>query len=450
MSRILILLLITAASSAADLPPWPLRSFDVGNHGQAPYVMQTTDLEIVWHNFTVPWDSYAPSQFTEVLISADGLWYMCFTDEAAPIKFFAFDPSNDSMVALYPGNPCDNILMLPNGSFAIIECGATNSWVNIMDSRLRITNSLLYAGPVVWIWLSMDGSVMFVGHCTDQAELTNCNITATNLATAETVWSTPIPVSHWQFAPGFFFPAISEDGSRIYVMITDPWVPVHSNMSAFSTSTGEQLWSRELYVEPGQPPCFSIEVFQALVVGCGDGSDGGSVFAGCGSGSVYSINGSDGSTKWTFNATLYFKYNSWGDHPPLPICGAGGGKQDVVVISADFYGYRYYVLDMQSGKRLNSDKDWQYSLIGPVADANGTLFMITGDNEEFGLTMYFTVIEPVTSTILAKYLMSDQNFGLMGMGSITPDGRYVNVFPSLIENMMIYEVRPKSHGSAGN
>eukprot|EP01116_Phalansterium_solitarium_P018022 TRINITY_DN460_c0_g1_i8.p2 TRINITY_DN460_c0_g1~~TRINITY_DN460_c0_g1_i8.p2 ORF type:complete len:117 (-),score=17.89 TRINITY_DN460_c0_g1_i8:13-363(-) len=83
---------------------------------------------------------------------------------------------------------------------------------------------------------------------------------------------------------------------------------------------------------------------------------------------------------------------------------------------------------MQSGKRLNSDKDWQYSLIGPVADANGTLFMITGDNEEFGLTMYFTVIEPVTSTILAKYLMSDQNFGLMGMGSITPDGRYVNVY----------------------
>eukprot|EP01116_Phalansterium_solitarium_P018020 TRINITY_DN460_c0_g1_i3.p1 TRINITY_DN460_c0_g1~~TRINITY_DN460_c0_g1_i3.p1 ORF type:complete len:141 (-),score=17.54 TRINITY_DN460_c0_g1_i3:102-524(-) len=133
MSRILILLLITAASSAADLPPWPLRSFDVGNHGQAPYVMQTTDLEIVWHNFTVPWDSYAPSQFTEVLISADGLWYMCFTDEAAPIKFFAFDPSNDSMVALYPGNPCDNVRFvcwrrdLSSGFFGMMKMTTTRT-----------------------------------------------------------------------------------------------------------------------------------------------------------------------------------------------------------------------------------------------------------------------------------------------------------------------------------
>eukprot|EP01116_Phalansterium_solitarium_P024393 TRINITY_DN8935_c0_g1_i1.p1 TRINITY_DN8935_c0_g1~~TRINITY_DN8935_c0_g1_i1.p1 ORF type:complete len:421 (-),score=62.78 TRINITY_DN8935_c0_g1_i1:139-1401(-) len=420
--------------------------------------MQTTDLEIVWHNFTPPWDYGNPVQGSEVLVSADNIWYMFWSspDAGNPTPyFFAFDPSNDSIVAVYSGFMCeDYCLMLPNGSFAIMECDGTgNQFVSIIDARLQLINTVYYDGPVLWMWLSMGADVLFVGHC-NQPELVGCNITATNLTTAENVWSVPVPVSYWQFAQGLGYPAISEDGSRIYVMIMDTWKPIHTNMSAFSTTTGELLWSRELGLFNTQP-CFTDWTGQSLVAGCGDGSDGGTVFAGCFGSSFFAVNGSDGSIKWTFDVSSMDKV-TWDN--PLPICGGGSRKQDIVLVSSyrvlwDSIDYRAYVLDMQTGKQLNSGKKWSYELMGAVSDANGTLFFVGGtdeDNPDSKQKINFIAIDPVTSTVLASELMLEDYIGGVTFGSITNDGRYINAYWGSGDYGLIFEVRPAGHWSARN
>eukprot|EP01116_Phalansterium_solitarium_P019857 TRINITY_DN569_c1_g1_i5.p1 TRINITY_DN569_c1_g1~~TRINITY_DN569_c1_g1_i5.p1 ORF type:complete len:312 (+),score=-35.85 TRINITY_DN569_c1_g1_i5:41-937(+) len=294
----------------------------------------------------------------------------------------------------------------------------------MLDPSLNILATWINGDVLAFYWLSNDSSVLYVGY----KEGIYYYVSATNLATGILLWKTEVP-DGWGIAPGQEFGAISEDGSRLYVVIYQEYQGNNmANASAFSVDTGTFLWSQELYVDPTIGcPCWTCVTGKRPVVGCGDGSDGGTVVFPCDFGPVYALNGSDGSIKWSQFPKFRKPIDQTGDYP-LVICDTSQSPNGLLAISMYLLGgpNRWLVYDLATGKQLKTDHDRPYMMLGAVADKAGNVFMVAGKDEtNLGAPITFNVMDPVTSTFLFS-LPLYPNLEDAGRPAITPDGHYVN------------------------
>eukprot|EP01116_Phalansterium_solitarium_P019854 TRINITY_DN569_c0_g1_i14.p1 TRINITY_DN569_c0_g1~~TRINITY_DN569_c0_g1_i14.p1 ORF type:complete len:372 (-),score=-58.50 TRINITY_DN569_c0_g1_i14:67-1182(-) len=367
-------------------------------------------------------------------------------DQDNSAMLVSMDPSNDTILSVYSGSPCSEPLMLSNGSFVIQDCtDECASCMNVLDPSLNILATWSFGDSITFLWISNDSSVLFVGY----QESWQAWVTATSLPTGTLLWKTVVP-DGWAIAPGQQYGAISEDGSRLYVVIYQNYKGNDmSNATAFSVDTGKLLWSRVLDKDPANGcACWACVTGKAPVVGCGDGSDGGTVVFPCNAGPTFALNGSDGSIKWSQFPKFHPSLQYWSY--PLVICDAHSSPNDLLVISASFEGPEYlnrlFVYDLATGEQLKTDNNHRYELLGAVADKAGNVFMVsTKDETDVYAPMNFNVMDPVTSTFVFSTPVYP-SLAAAGRPAITPEGHYVTWLGNsdTTYGLAVLEVRPAS------